>query len=159
LDYLIDDPSTHVLLMMVEQFRHPQHFLTSARKAHAAGKPIVLMHPGRSAAARISAKTHTGAMSGDYEVMRTLVSQAGVAVVDTLEELLDLGELMVRWPTPPRGGAAVISDSGAFKALAIAFCASSALDLPEPSDATKIALGAIAADLILPTNPLDVTAQ
>src|SRR3954447_17112269 len=27
LDYLIDDESTHVLLMIVEQFRHPQHFL------------------------------------------------------------------------------------------------------------------------------------
>ena len=56
LDYLIDDESTHVLLMMVEQFRHPQRFLASARRAHAAGKPIVLLHPGRSAAARLSAR-------------------------------------------------------------------------------------------------------
>ena len=159
LDYLIDDASTHVLLMMVEQFRHPQQFLASARKAHAAGKPIVLLHPGRSAAARISAKTHTGAMSGDYEVMRTMVSQAGVAVVDTLEELLDLGEFMVRWPSLPRGSAAVISDSGAFKAMVLDFCENSDLGLPEPSGATKAALGALAPDLILPTNPLDVTAQ
>ena len=159
LDYLIDDASTHVLLMMVEQFRHPQRFLAAARKARAAGKPIVLLHPGRSAAARISAKTHTGAMSGDYEVMRTMVSQAGVAVVDTLEELLDLGELMVRWPSPPRGGAAVISDSGAFKAMVLDFCENSDLGLPEPTGATEAALGALAPDLILPTNPLDVTAQ
>ena len=118
--------------MMVEQFRHPQRFLAAARRAHAAGKPIVLLHPGRSAAARMSAKTHTGAMSGDYEVMRTLVSHAGVAVVDTLEELLDLGELMIRWPSPPRGGAAVISDSGAFKAMVLDFCEDSDLELPEP---------------------------
>ena len=73
--------------MMVEQFRQPQRFLASARRAHGAGKPIVLLHPGRSAAARASAQTHTGAMSGDYEVMRALVAHAGVAVVDTLEEL------------------------------------------------------------------------
>ena len=72
-------------------------------------------------------------MIGDYEVMRTLVSHAGVAVVDTLEELLDLGELLIRWPSPPRGGAAVISDSGAFKAMVLDFCESSDLDLPEPS--------------------------
>jgi acyl-CoA synthetase (NDP forming) len=159
LDYLIDDDSTHVVLMMVEQFRHPQRFLAAARKAHAAGKPIVLLHPGRSAAARLSAKTHTGAMTGDYEVMRTLVSHAGVAVVDTLEELHDLGELMIRWPSPPRGGAAVISDSGAFKAMVLDFCESSDLDVPEPTGATKDSLGALAPDLILPTNPLDVTAQ
>jgi acetate---CoA ligase (ADP-forming) len=159
LEHQIDDASTHVVLMMVEQFRHPQRFLALARRAHDAGKPIVLLHPGRSAAARMSAKTHTGAMSGDYDVMRTLVSHAGVALVDTLEELIDLGELMIRWPSLPRGGAAVISDSGAFKAMALDFCETSDLDLPEPSEATKAVLGVIAPDLILPTNPLDVTAQ
>jgi len=159
LDYLIDDETTHVLLMMVEQFRHPQRFLSSARRAHAVGKPIVLLHPGRSAAARISAKTHTGAMSGDYEAMHALVSHAGVAVVDTLEELLDLGELMIRWPSVPRRGAAVISDSGAFKAMVLDFCETSDLDLPEPLGITRSSLGALAPDLILPTNPLDVTAQ
>ena len=159
LEHLIDDQSTHVLLMLVEQFRHPQRFLALARRAHDAGKPIVLLHPGRSAAARVSSKTHTGAMSGDYEVMRTLVAHAGVAVVESLEELIDLGELMIRWRAPPRGGAAVISDSGAFKAMVLDFCEGSDLDLPEPSAATAAALGAIAPDLILPTNPLDVTAQ
>src|SRR5207248_2604882 len=62
LSFLIDDPSTNVLLLMVEQFRHPRRFLSLARRAHQVGKPIVLLHPGRSAAGRLSAKTHTGAM-------------------------------------------------------------------------------------------------
>jgi acyl-CoA synthetase (NDP forming) len=159
LDYLIDDPSTQVLLLMVEQFRHPRRFLALARRAHSSGKPIVLLHPGRSAAARLSAETHTGAMSGDYEIMRALVSRAGVAVVETLEELLDLGELMVLWPSQPQGTAAVISDSGAFKAMVLDLCEKSDLSLPEPSGATREALGALAPGLILPTNPLDLTAQ
>jgi len=158
-EYLIDDDATHVLLMMVEQFRHPRRFLALARRAREAGKPIILLHPGRSAAARVSARTHTGALSGDHEVMRTLVAHEGVALVESLEELIDLGELLIRWRVPPRGGPAVISDSGAFKALVLDFCETSALDLPEPSAATKEVLGAIAPDLILPTNPLDLTAQ
>jgi len=159
LDYLVDEASTHVLLMLAEQIRHPPRFLALARRAHAAGKPIVLLHPGRSAAARASAQTHTGAMSGDHAVMRTQVAHAGVALVDTLEELIDLGELMVRWPSPPRGGAAVVSDSGAFKAMALDFCAGRELDLPAPSAPTQAELAALAPDLILPTNPLDLTAQ
>jgi acetate---CoA ligase (ADP-forming) len=159
LEFLIDDSSTHVLLLLVEQFRDPQRFLELARRSRTAGKAIVLLHPGRSAAARLSAKTHTGAMSGDYEMMRALVSRAGVTVVESLEELLDLGELMVRWPSPPCGAAAVISDSGAFKAMVLDFCEGSDLSLPEPSGATKAVLGSLAPDLILPTNPLDVTAQ
>ena len=36
----------------------------------------------------------------------------------------------------PRGGSAIISDSGAFKAIALDFAAASALELPEPSAAT-----------------------
>ena len=159
LDYLIDDPSTHVVLLMVEQFRHPLRFLAAARRAHAVGKPIVLLHPGRSAAARLSAQTHTGAMSGDYEVMRALAAHAGVALVDTLEELHDLGELMIRWPSPPRGGTAVVSNSGAFKAMVLDFCEGSDLAVPEPAGATRDSLAALAPGLILPTNPLDVTAQ
>ena len=147
------------MLLLVEQFRYPQRFLKAARRAHAVGKPIVLLHPGRSAAARASAQTHTGAMCGDYQVMRTLAAHAGVVVVDTLEELHDLGELMIRWPSPPRGGTAVISDSGAFKAMVLDFCEGSDLDVPEPTGATKSSLAALAPDLILPTNPLDVTAQ
>jgi acyl-CoA synthetase (NDP forming) len=53
----------------------------------------------------------------------------------------------------------VISDSGAFKALALDFCEGCDLDLPAPSAATRAALAALAPDLILPTNPLDLTAQ
>jgi acyl-CoA synthetase (NDP forming) len=159
LDFLIDDESTHVLVMLAEQLRRPQRFLALARRAHAAGKPIVLLHPGRGAAARTSAQTHTGAMSGDHAVMRVQVLHAGVALVESLEELIDLGELLVRWPSPPRGTVAVLSDSGAFKALALDFCEDSELKLPEPAAATKAELAALAPDLILPTNPLDLTAQ
>ena len=93
-DYLIDDPNTHVIGMIVEQFRKPARFLAAAERARAAGKRIVLLHPGKSAAARESAATHTGAMAGDYAVMRTKVGHAGVIVVDGLEELGDVLDLL-----------------------------------------------------------------
>ena len=158
-DYLIDRDATDVITMIVDQIRDPQRFLALAARARAAGKPIVMLHPGRSVAARASAQTHTGAMTGDHDMMRALVTREGVALVDTLEELLDLSELMIRWPALPRGGAAVISDSGVFKALALDFCEAEGLALPPPSPATAGALGALAPGLILPTNPLDTTAQ
>ena len=159
LDYLIDEPQTRLIALMVEQFRQPRRFLELARRARAAGKKIVLLYPGRSAAARRSAETHTGAMSGDHAVMQALVSHAGVAVVETLEELVDFGELLTRWPALPERGAAIISESGAFKALALDFAETVGLDLPPPSPAQTAVLGALAPGLILPTNPLDLTAQ
>jgi acyl-CoA synthetase (NDP forming) len=159
LEFLIEDAATNVIVMVVEQFRAPKRFLALARRARELGKPIVLQHPGRSAAAKISAQTHTGAMSGDYEVMRALVTGAGALLVDTLEELIDLGELLIRWPQLPRAGAAVLTESGAHKGMTLDFCDSVGLALPELSPASKDIIGAIAPDLILPSNPLDLTAQ
>jgi len=159
LEFLIEDDATNVIVMVVEQFRSPKRFLELARRARTLGKPVVMQHPGRSAAAKASAQTHTGAMSGDYEVMRALVSNAGALVVDTLEELIDLGELLIRWPVLPKAGAAVLTESGAHKGMTLDFCESVGLALPEPSPASKAVIGAIAPDLILPTNPIDLTAQ
>jgi acyl-CoA synthetase (NDP forming) len=158
-EYLIEDDHTRVILMIVEHFRHPRKFLACVARARSLGKHIVLLHPGRSGAARVSAETHTGAMAGDYEVMRMKVAHAGVVDVDTLEELLDVSEILLRCPSLPSGGAAVLTESGAFKALTLDFCDALGLPLPALSDATVAALRGVLPDFIPPTNPLDVTAQ
>ena len=159
LDYLIDDGDTQVFAMIVEQFRKPQQFLKLVQRARNAGKNIVLLHPGSSNAARASAATHTGAMAGDYAVMRTKVEAAGVLVVETLEELADVTDILSRCLSLPTGGAAVFTESGAYKALALDLCERLGLALPELSDETAGSLRAVLPDFIPPTNPLDITAQ
>ena len=158
-EYLVEEEHTHVILMIVEHFRHPRRFLAAAIRARSLGKHIVLLHPGRCGAARASAETHTGAMAGDYQVMRTKVSHAGVVVVDTLEELLDVSEILVRCPSLPSGGAAVFTESGAFKALTLDFCDALGLPVPTLNEATAAALRGVMPDFIPPSNPLDLTAQ
>lgn len=159
LGHMLDDASTQVIAMLVEQFRNPQQFLRLASRAAAAGKRIVLLHPGRSRGAQLSAQSHTGAMTGDYDVMRALVAHAGVTIVDTVEELVDLSEFLVRAPSHPDGGPAVITDSGAFKALVLDLCDDLDLALPDPSATTRDQIDAIAPGLVKATNPLDLTAQ
>ncbi len=158
-EHLLGDARTRAILMVVEQFRSPKRFLELARRARSLNKPILLLHPGRSDAAAQSAATHTGAMAGDYQVMRALVSHAGVTVVETIEELLDLAELTMRCPRPGAAGAVVMAESGAFKALALDFAESIGLPLPTLSDETHQALRAVLPDFIPPSNPLDITAQ
>jgi acyl-CoA synthetase (NDP forming) len=156
---LIDDPRNQIIALVVEQFRRPQQFLALAAKARAAGKIIVVLHPGRSAAARKSAETHTGALTGDYQVMRALVTRAGASVVETLEELIDLSEIHARARAPVQPGVALITDSGAFKGLVLDLCESVDLALPEPGPEASASIGSIAPDLIFATNPLDLTAM
>ncbi len=50
--FLLDDPGTRVIAMIAEQFREPQRLLDVARRARDAGKLLVLLHPGKSSAAR-----------------------------------------------------------------------------------------------------------
>ncbi len=158
-EYLTEEDNTRVIAMIVEQFREPRRFLQLARRLRVAGKFVVLLHPGRGSAARTSAATHTGALAGDHAVMRALVSHAGVAVVDSLEELTDVCQLLLRCRSLPRGGTAILAESGAFKAIALDLCEQLGLELPAPAATTTDKLRAVLPDFIPPTNPLDVTAH
>ena len=159
LEYLLEDECTQVFVMVVEQFRHPRRFLDLAARAQVLGKFLVLLHPGSSAAARGSAITHTGAMTGDYAVMRAKVAHAGVVAVDTLEELVDVAQLLIQRPVLPQGGAAIFTESGAFKGLALDLCERIGLHLPALSASAADALKKVLPEFIPPTNPMDLTAQ
>jgi acetate---CoA ligase (ADP-forming) len=159
LGFVLEDPEVRVVSMIVEQFRQPKRFLELARRAHELGKSIVLLHPGRSSAARESAATHTGAMAGDYAVMRALVSHAGVSLVDSLEELIDVTDIATRCARLPHGGCGVLTESGAFKALTLDLCEEIGLHLPACAEHTHQALRAALPAFIPVSNPMDLTAQ
>ncbi|MGH8256845.1 MAG: acetate--CoA ligase family protein, partial [Steroidobacteraceae bacterium] len=157
--YLLDDAGTSVIALIVEQFREPKRFLELARRARELRKSIVLLHPGRSAAARQSAATHTGALAGDYAVMRAHVDRQGVIVAETLEEFGDILELALRCRVRPARGCVVLTESGAFKALTLDICEQVGLDLPPLTDATAPQLRAALPDIVPASNPVDLTAQ
>jgi len=158
-EHLLEDAGSRVFALVVEQFREPKRFLELARRARELGKFIVLLHPGRTKAARASAVTHTGAIAGDYETMHALVTHEGVIHVESLEELVDVVQILVRCADLPKGGAAVFAESGAFKALCLDVCEKIGLELPALSDQSHHALRAALPAFIPPSNPLDLTAQ
>ena len=158
-EHLIDDPATPAIAMIVEQFRKPARFLALAQRARTAGKPIVLLHPGTSSAARESAATHTGAMAGDWQLMKAKVERAGVVLVDSLEALGDVIELAVRAKPVRAGGTAVLTESGAFKALTLDLAEAIGLELPAMAGETADAMRASIPDFIPVSNPMDLTAQ
>jgi len=159
LEFLIDDDATEVIVLFMEQVRDPALFLALAARARERKKPIVLMHPGRSTRAQESARTHTGAMVGNHAVMSALVAHQAVVRVETLEELLDTAEILARFATPPVKGAAVMTNSGAFKGYALDFAETLGLDLPALSAANAEAIKKILPPFAAIENPVDTTAQ
>jgi acyl-CoA synthetase (NDP forming) len=159
LAFLIDDDATEVIVLFMEQVRDPALFLAQAARARARKKPIVLMHPGRSARAQESARSHTGAMVGNHAVMSALVAHQAIVRVETLEELLDTAEILARFATPPVKGAAVMTNSGAFKGYALDFAETLGLDLPALSPVNAEAIKKILPPFAAIENPVDTTAQ
>ena len=134
----LDRPGHRVFALFIEQVRRPALFLELVRRARREGKPIVLLHPGRTARARETAKSHTGAFAGDYQVMRAVLQHEGVVLVDTIDELFDVTTLLARWPEPSPLPIGAISNSGAFRGIAHDFCADSACRSPiSPTTPTR----------------------
>jgi acyl-CoA synthetase (NDP forming) len=159
IDFLLDDPDTRVLALIVEQFRQPARILSALQRARERAKPVVLLHPGKSSAARASAATHTGALAGDYVLMRTKLERAGAIFAESLEELGDIAEIAIRCPVLPAAGVAVVGESGAFKALSLDLAEELGLPLPAIDDADAPALRAALPAFVGVSNPLDLTAQ
>ena len=140
----------------VEQIRDPQAFLAVARQARAKGVPIIMVHPGKSAAGKQAAQSHTGAMAGDYSVMEAMVRHEGVVLVDTMDELFDAAAILYRYPKPARGGVGIVTNSGAIRGLSLDFCESVGLPLAPLSDAERAKLQATVPPTIPADNPFDI---
>jgi len=158
LEFLADDRATRVIAIYSEQIRRPQQFLAACRRARAAGKPIVLMQAGRGAKARKAAQSHTGALIGDFATIRTQVEDTGAVVVHTMDEMMDLVEILVRYPIPPTKGPGILTASGAYVALTNDFADETGLELPALDAATLKKVSEVLPAYGNYGNPLDVTA-
>jgi acyl-CoA synthetase (NDP forming) len=158
-EFLTDDATTQAIVLFAEQIRRPHDFLAALSRCRECGKPVVLFHTGRSVRARESARSHTGAMAGEFAVMRTFASHAGAVVVESLEELVDVAEIMAHFPKPPTAGVGVVTVSGAFCGVALDLCNDIGLDVPSLTPATQATLKSVLPSFAQPSNPLDLTTQ
>jgi acyl-CoA synthetase (NDP forming) len=158
LDFLVDDPSTRVIVAYCEELRRPQTFLAALRRARAASKPVVLMLVGRSVKARKAAQSHTGALVSDFATVRAQVEDAGSIVVTTMDETMDLVTILQRFPVPPAKGPGILTASGAYVALTNDFAEEIGLDLPELQPTTLKTIKETLPSYGNFGNPLDTTA-
>jgi acyl-CoA synthetase (NDP forming) len=158
-DHLVRADGADLFVLFVEAIRRPGLFLAAAAAARRAGKPVLLMHPGRSARARAAALSHTGAMAGDHATMQAFVEREGVLLAPGLDELFDAAAILARYPRPTGGGVAVASNSGALVGVSIDMADALGMPLAELQPATVEALARALPAFAHADNPLDLTAQ
>lgn len=156
---LVDSPDVALFAFFVEQIVAPQQFLDLAERARAAGKPVVLLHSGKSTRAAQAAQSHTGALAGNWAIMKAFAAHAGVVVVETPDELFDTVSLLARYPHPPDKPLAVSTNSGAIRGFALDLAEDIGLSYAGLSEATAARLREVLPDFATIDNPLDLTAQ
>ena len=93
-ELLVEDADTRVIALFLETVRDADRLARAARKAHAAGKPIVAYKLGRSALGEELARTHTGALAGMDVALDAYFRDCGIVRVDMLETLIEIPPLL-----------------------------------------------------------------
>ncbi|MCW2370340.1 acetate--CoA ligase family protein [Sphingobium sp. B11D3D] len=159
IDFFAQDEATKVIALYLEEVRDPQAFLAAARRAQAAGKALVAIHPGRGEKGKAAIQSHTGALAGDYATMQLHLDRAGVVLVETLEEWVDVIELLARYPVAPTKGPGVLTFSGGFCAIAHDYFEALDMEMPALTEQTRSELAPQLPVFIPPRNPLDLGTQ
>jgi acyl-CoA synthetase (NDP forming) len=116
---LADDPATGAILLFLETFRDADRLAAAARRAYAAGKPVIAYKLGRSSVGREVATSHTGAMTGPDEIAAAFFRDNGIMRVDMMESLFETPRLVLGHK-PPRGRrVAVVTGTGGAAAMIV----------------------------------------
>ncbi len=155
IDHLGDDPHTQSIVIYMESIGDARAFLSAAREV-AFTKPIVVVKPGRTAAAARAAASHTGAQTGDDAVLDAAFQRAGVLRVDTIEEVFDMAEVLGKQPRPCGPRLAIVTNAGGPAAIAADSLVMAGGQLANLSPETLAALGGSLPKNWSRGNPVDI---
>jgi acetyltransferase len=149
-----DDPYTTSILIYMESVGDARSFLSAAREV-TLRKPIIVIKPGKSEAARQAAASHTGAVTGADEVFEAAFRRCGILRVSTIGELFDMAEVLGKQPRPKGPRLAIVSNAGGAGVLATDALLANGGQLARISPETTEALNRILPAAWSHGNPVD----
>lgn len=142
LDVLVDDEHTGAILLFLETVRDPARMAAAARRAYAAGKPVIAYMLGRSDYGKRLAASHTGALAGSLECIDAYLRHHGMLRVAVLETLLELPALLKGHRHRPRMRVAALTGTGGTAATVVDRLGELGVEVVPPSPSVIDALAA-----------------
>ncbi len=155
LSFMLDDPETKIIGLLIEGVRRPKEFMSLAGEALRRNKPILVVKIGRSERGRRQAISHTGALAGSDEVFDAVCHRLGLIRCPTLEDLIDttLAFLPGRFPKGQR--MALVVNSGGMKGLLLDHIEEVGVELAQLSEETQKAVRPLIPPELAVENPLE----
>ena len=159
IEHFAADPDITVIAAVVEDLKNPRKLARVAAAANAQRKSLVLFQAGRSAAGRIAARSHTGALVGDAEVLRAFMRRCGIVQVERYDEFVETVALFAVAPRDEEIGSevVVISGSGGYAAAAADALDAAAIALAPLHRETLARMAAVLPEFATLGNPIDAT--
>ena len=154
----VDDPETRVILAYLEGVRDGRAFMAAARRALAAGKPLIVLKAGNTESGRRAAESHTANLAGSYDVYRAAFRQCGVVEVRDVQEAVDTATCFAAGRLPRGRRVVVMGGSGGAAAMYSDQADESGLALAELAPDTVEVLRSSLPALASLKNPIDYTA-
>jgi len=139
LEYLSDDPDTHVIAMYLEDVKHGPRFAQILKKT-TLKKPVVIIKSGRTKEGSLAARSHTGSMIGDSAVYDSVFEEAGAIIATGFSEFFDLLKVLSFDRAPHDGSILILSNAGGAGVLVADDIVSHGLTLTTISAETMTAL-------------------
>ena len=153
--FFADQPELKVIIIYVEAINDLAKFKAACRLAREAGKAIVAVKLGQSERGRSAAMAHTGSLAGAVEAFDAVAGELGVVRADTLDDAVEITELLAHTGAPAGRRLGAITLSGAFRGLLFDAAERSRLQFPALADETLAKLNSILRVGSLVSNPID----
>ena len=154
IDFLAEDEATRVIACIMEGAKNGRRFRAAIERA-ARKKPLVVLKLGRSEFGQRATLAHTGTLAGSHEAFAALFRQNGVALVDSIDALVETAGLFDLAPLPQGDRVVMMTVSGGATSLIGDLGEAAGLNFPPIAEATNARIQEILGVERAFGNPLD----
>jgi acetyltransferase len=115
--FFAGEPQLKVIIVYLERVSDLPKLQAACRLARDAGKAVIAVKLGQSEAGRQAALAHTGALAGSVEAFDAVMAECGVLRADTLDDAVEITELLSHTGAPAGRRLGAITLSGAFRGI------------------------------------------
>lgn len=157
-DYIIEDPGTSLIALLLETPRSVGRLRAGLHRAAQRDIPVVILPVGHSPRGRAMVAAHSGALAGDAAGWQAFCADTGAVRVSDMAEFVDTIELFAagRRRRPGSHGIASVHDSGAERALCADIAHDVGVGFADLAAPTLATLAELLDEGLTAGNPLDV---